>query len=175
MKRIICLAAILSLVAGSQLFAFDENRFTSLLMNFSKVAVPLSADKGKTGAMSGSKGNPGQSSDDFVWLKAEELNKQLEFMIQGIETAKGVATALAIITNLYESDKISVEVALTAIQILKLRAVFMKVFVSNGNSELEIMINILQEHEDELGKKVQAKTQFGAEVNGRINSATGKY
>lgn len=158
MKKIICLIALISVFASSQLFAFDGNKFTSLLNSFNSVAVPLAAAKGKTDVdMSGSKGGNNQSGDDFVWLKADELNKQLEFMIQGIENAKGVAKALAIIVNLYESDKITVEVAFTAVQILKLRAVFMKVFVSNGSSELEIMINILQEHENDFGKMVQSK------------------
>jgi hypothetical protein len=143
------------------------------LQRFDQVAVPLNAEmtKGK-GQMSGPKGQ--QSSDDFVWLKADELNKQLEVLIQGIETAKQVSVALAIIVNLYQSDKISVEAALTAVQILKLRAIFIKVFVTNGNAELEIMIKILQEHEDDFGKQVQAKTRANAEVNGRINNSTRK-
>jgi hypothetical protein len=50
----------------------------------------------------------------------------------------------------------------------------MKVFIANGDSELEIMINILQEHEDEYGKMVQAKTQANVAVNGRINNAVGQ-
>ncbi|MDN5278515.1 MAG: hypothetical protein PWR01_2480 [Clostridiales bacterium] len=174
MKKVICLIALLSFLTSGSLLAFDENKFTSLLEGFNQTAVPIAAGMGKTDAMSGEKGGQNQSNDDFVWLKAEELNKQLEFMIQGIESAKGVATALAIIVNLCNSDKISVEVALTAIQILKLRAVFMKVFIANGDSELEIMINILQEHEDEYGKMVQAKTQANVAVNGRINNAVGQ-
>ncbi|MFZ5952596.1 MAG: hypothetical protein ACOYXC_17980 [Candidatus Rifleibacteriota bacterium] len=174
MKKLICLIALISLIASSPLLAFDENKFTSLLKKFDQVAVPLTANMGKTDAMSGAKGNPGQANGDFVWLKAEEINKQIEFMIQGIESAKGVATALAIIVNLYNSNQISVEVALTAVQILKVRAVFMKIFVTNGQSELEIMINVLQEHEDEFGKQVAEKTQASAEINGRINNATQK-
>lgn len=173
MKKLICLLAIFSLVVSSQLLAFDENKFTALLKKFDKVAVPVSANMGKTDAMSGNKGgNSGQTNDDFVWLKADEVNKQIEFMIQGIESAKNVATALAIIVNLYNSNQISVEVAFTAIQILKLRAVFLKVFITNGQSELEVMINILQEHEDEFGKRVQAKTQANAQINGRIEHST---
>lgn len=159
MKKLICLIAVLSLLTSGQLLAFNENKFTSLLRQFNKVAVPLTANMVKTDAMSGAKGGNSQGNNDFVWLKAEEINKQIEFMIQGIESAKSVATALAIIVNLYNSNQISVEVALTAVQILKLRAVFLKVFVSNGQSELEIMINILQEHEAEFGKQVQAKTR----------------
>ncbi len=175
MKKLICLLAIFSLVACSQVLAFDENKFTALLKKFDKVAVPVTANMGKTDAMSGSKGgNPPQSNDDFVWLKADEVNKQIEFMIQGIESAKNVATALAIIINLYNSNQISVEVAFTAIQILKLRAVFLKVFITNGQSELEVMINVLQEHEDEFGKRIQEKTQASAQINGRIEHATGK-
>lgn len=174
MKKLICLIAVLSLLTSGQLLAFNENKFTSLLRQFNKVAVPLTANMGKTDAMSGAKGGNSQGNNDFVWLKAEEINKQIEFMIQGIESAKSVATALAIIVNLYNSNQISVEVALTAVQILKLRAVFLKVFVSNGQSELEIMINILQEHEAEFGKQVQAKTQANAQINGKINHATGQ-
>lgn len=174
MKKLVCLITVLSLLTAGQLLAFDENKFTSLLKKFDNAVVPLSAGMAKQDAMSGSKKGPSQGNDDFVWLKAEEINKQIEFMIQGIESAKSVATALAIIVNLYNSNQISVEVALTAVQILKVRAVFLKVFVSNGQSELEVMINILQEHEDEFGKQVQAKTQANAQINGRINHATGQ-
>ncbi len=174
MKKLICLIALISFIASSPLLAFDESKFTSLLKRLDRVAVPVTANMGKTSAMSGAKGQPGQANGDFVWLKAEEINKQIEFMIQGIETAKGVATALAIIVNLYNSNQISVEVALTAVQVLKVRAVFMKVFVTNGQSDLEVMINILQEHEDEFGKQVAQKTQASAGINGRINNATQK-
>lgn len=175
MKKTILLIAIISLVAGSQLFAFDENKFTNLLQSFDKVAVPqTAADKNnEMGLIAGSQVKGVQkkpANEDFVWLKASEINQQLELMIQGIEGAKQVATALAIIVNLYNSDKISVEVALTAVQILKLRALFLKVFVTNGNSELEVMINILQEHENEFGKRVQQNTQVEANVNGRIKA-----
>lgn len=175
MKKTILLIAVISLVAGSQLFAFNENKFTDLLQSFDKVAVPQasSGQNNEMGLIAGSKA-PGvqkkPADEDFVWLKAAEVNKQLEMMIQGIESAKQVATALAIIVNLYNSDKISVEVALTAVQILKLRALFLKVFITNGNSELEIMINVLQDHENEFSKKVQQKTQIEAGINGRIKS-----
>lgn len=182
MKKLICLIAVLSLLASSQVLAFDEYKFTSLLKKFNKTAIPVTANMGKTDpydkpSSSGFKGgqqNPSQnpSDEDVIWLRAEEINKQIEFMIQGIETAKGVATALAIIINLCENGQISVEVALSAVQILKLRAVFMKVFISNGQSDLEVMVNILQEHENELSKQVQAKTTVG--VNGRIRQVTGQ-
>ncbi len=175
MKKFLCLLILAAITIASPLMAFDEHKFTSLLQRFDEVAIPVSAGMAKGGdAMSGPKGQSGAEYDDFVWLKAEELNKQLEFMIQGIETAKQISVALAIIVNLYQGDKISVEAALTAVQILKLRAVFIKVFVSNGNSELEIMINILQEHEDELSKQAHTKTQVSGQVQGKINNAVGR-
>lgn len=174
MKKFICLLTLLSLLSAGPVLAFEENKFAALLQKFNRVAVPLAASASKTDvyqkgnpANSGQKGN--QANKDFVWLKADEVNKQIEAMIQGIESAKSVATALAIIVNLYNSNKISVEVALTAVQLLKLRAVFLKIFISNGQSELEVMINILQEHEDEFGKQVQAKTQANVGAKGKIS------
>ncbi len=157
MNKLVGLLVAGGLACGVQAMAFDEDRFRSTLESFSRVALPPvagSVEKGMPTGGSGQKGGHNQSGDDFVWLKADKINQQLELIIRGIEGAKGVATALAVITNLYNSDKISIDVALTAVQMLKLRAVFLKVFVTNGDTELEVMINILNEHEADLsGKK----------------------
>ena len=161
MNKLVGLLVAGGLACGVQAMAFDEDKFRSALESFSRVSLPPvagSVEKGMPAKGSGDKGAPAQNGKDFVWLKAEKVNQQLELLIRGIEGAKGVATALAVITNLYNSDKISVDVALTAVQLLKLRATFLKVFVTNGDTELEIMINVLNDQEAELaGKKgVQA-------------------
>lgn len=147
MNKIISMVMLMSLVCAMQVMAFEEDKFRSTLEAFNKVSVPVAAgvEKGSGDIGSGSKGNAG--NDDFVWLKADKINQQLELLVRGIENAKGVAAALAVISNLYSDGKISVDVALTAIQILKLRAVFLRVFITNGDSELEVMIHILNEHE----------------------------
>lgn len=173
MNKLVGLLVAGGLACGVQAMAFDEDKFRATLESFNKVALPPvagSVEKGSFKGSSGPKGGQSQSGDDFVWLKAEKINQQLELLIRGIEGAKGVATALAVITNLYNSDKISIDVALTAVQLLKLRATFLKVFVTNGDTELEIMINILQEHESDLaGKQAAAgQTSVGIGVKGKI-------
>lgn len=177
MNKIIGLLVAGSMVCGVQAMAFDEDRFRSTLESVNQISIPLagSFEKGSGNAASGAKGGQTQANNDFVWLKAEKVNQQLELLIRGIESAKGVATALAIIVNLYESDKITVDVAATAVQILKLRAVFLKVFITNGDTELEIMINILNEHEADFASKVSngTKTTVNIEAKGKItNPAT---
>jgi hypothetical protein len=169
MNKIICLAVMATMLFAGPLMAIDEDVFRSKLLSFNKVAIPVTAMQEK-GSWDNAKGK-GQSSNngEFPYLTAAKLNQQIEVLIKGIETAKGVATALAVITNLYQSNQISVEVALTAVQILKLRAVFMKIFVTNGNSELEIMIQVLGDHETELGKQAQAK-KANVQINGRISA-----
>lgn len=165
----VLLVAILWAVPAS---AFNEDTFREKLLSFNQVAVPVTAAMGaKQPGHELKKGKgPGNSGDNFPWLTAEKINQQLEMLIKGIEGAKGVATALAVIVNLYESNQISVEVAFTAVQILKLRALFLKVFITNGQSELEIMINILQEHESDFGKQVEAKRQVQGQAKGRIGN-----
>ncbi len=179
MKKAFGLILTITLLFSGSVFALDEDVFRSTLVKFSQVAIPVTAMKGKMGDDVYSKGGNGKggnaSQGEFPFLTAEKLNKQIEVLIQGIESAKGVATALAVIVNLYESNKISVEVAITAVQILKLRAVFLKVFLSNGSSELEIMIKVLEDNETELGKHMQAKRSVDAQVNGRINAAQSGY
>ena len=166
MKNLLLLVFIITLCSLSPAYSFDEQEFTDKLLSFNQVAIPVAAAASyqQTGKTQKGGGN------DFHWLTADKINAQLERIIQGIEGAKGVATALAVIVNLYNSDQISAEVALTAVQILKVRAMFVRVFVSNGDAEIEIMINILNEHEEEFGKKKAAnsntKVEFGA--NGKI-------
>ncbi|KAF1079468.1 MAG: hypothetical protein GQF41_4220 [Candidatus Rifleibacterium amylolyticum] len=170
MNRIIVILVLTSLIGSAPVMAFDENNFRSVLEGYSKIVTKLAelANNGnpdqsdKTG-----KGNP--SDEDFVWLKADKINAQLETMIRGIETAKGVATALAIIINLYEGGNITIDVAYASIKMLRERAVFLRVFITNGDSELEILIHILNEHESEFGKMAQANP--GKKVN---IEATGK-
>lgn len=174
MKKIIGLMILLSLVCNLQAMAFNEDKFRATLEKLNRVLMPAaSASAGEpAAAMSGKKGG-NAASDDFVWLKADKVNQQLDVLIRGIETAKGVATALAVIINLYESDKISVDVAFTAIQILKLRAVFLKVFVTNGDTELEVMIHILNEHEADFSDKVKTsagKTSVNIGAQGKIKN-----
>ncbi|PKL47006.1 MAG: hypothetical protein CVV42_14455 [Candidatus Riflebacteria bacterium HGW-Riflebacteria-2] len=171
MNKILVLLVLTSLIGSAPVMAFDENNFRSVLEGYSKIVTKLAElagngnpdQTGKTG-----KGNP--SDEEFVWLKADKINAQLESMIRGIETAKGVATALAIIINLYEGGEISVEVAYTSIKMLRERAVFLKVFISNGNAELEILIHILNEHESEFGQKAQAAAgnKVNIEASGKI-------
>lgn len=173
MNRTIAFLVLLSLVCSMPAMAFDENRFRSALEGYSKIVTTLanlgnngnSQQNGKT-----AKGNGNPADDEFVWLKADKINAQLEQMIRGIETAKGVATALAIIINLYESDKISIEVTYASIKMLKERAIFLKLFITNGDSELEILIHILNEHESEFGKKAQANAgkKVNVEASGKI-------
>lgn len=165
MKKIVGLMILLSLVCNLQAMAFNEDKFRATLVKLSRVLVPAAALSGKKG------GNA--AGDDFVWLKADKVNQQLDVLIRGIETAKGVATALAVIINLYESDKISVDVAFNAIQILKLRAVFLKVFVTNGDTELEVMIHILNEHEADFSDKMKSsagKTSVNIGAQGKIRN-----
>lgn len=165
MNKIIGLLVAGSMVCGVQAMAFDEDRFRSTLESFNQISIPVAGSCEKGPAQT-------PANDDFVWLKAEKVNQQLELLIRGIESAKGVATALAVITNLYQSDKISIDVALTAVQILKLRAVFLKVFVTNGDTELEVMINILDEHEADFNSKKAggANTSVSIEAQGKIAS-----
>jgi len=171
MNKLVGLLVAGGLACGVQAMAFDEDKFRSALESFSRVSLPPvagSVEKGMPAKGSGDKGAPAQNGKDFVWLKAEKVNQQLELLIRGIEGAKGVATALAVITNLYNSDKISVDVALTAVQLLKLRATFLKVFVTNGDTELEVMINILDEHEaDFTGKKAAAASNPRISIGAR--------
>jgi hypothetical protein len=176
MNKLVGLLVAGGLACGVQAMAFDEDRFRSTLESFNRVALPPvagSIEKGMPTGGSGPKGGQNQSNDDFVWLKADKINQQLELIIRGIEGAKGVATALAVITNLYNSDKISIDVALTAVQLLKLRATFLKVFVTNGDTELEIMINVLNDQEAELaGKKgaQAAKPRISVGARGKISN-----
>lgn len=162
---------IFSMAAGVQAMTFNEDKFRATLV---KLHRTLMSPEAAAGAENGkvAKGSPAE--DDFVWLKADKVNKQLEVMIRGIETAKGVATALAVIINLYNSDKISVDVALSAIQILKLRAVFLKVFITNGDTELEVMLHVLNEHEAEFSEKSKAvatgKTFVNIDAQGKIRN-----
>jgi hypothetical protein len=52
---------------------------------------------------------------------------------------------------------------------LRERAVFIKLFITNGNSELEILIHILNEHESEFGKKAaSARNRVNVEASGKI-------
>lgn len=175
MNKLVGLLVAGGLACGVQAMAFDEDKFRSTLESFNRLAMPPvagSVEKGPGSVGSGPKGGQTQPGDDFVWLKADKINQQLELLIRGIEGAKGVATALAVITNLYNSDKISVDVALTAVQLLKLRAVFLKVFVTNGDTELEIIINILDEHEaDFAGKKAAGgQTSVSIGASGKISN-----
>lgn len=173
MNKILIILVLSGMLCSVQAMAFDENSFRSVLEGYSKIVTKL--------ATLGTGGNPDQNAkggkgsptdDDFVWLKADKVNAQLEGMIRGIETAKGVATALAIIINLYESDKITVEVACASIKMLKDRAIFLKLFITNGNSELEIMIHILNEHESDFSQKAAAasNTSVNIEASGKINN-----
>lgn len=176
MNKLVGLLVAGGLACGVQAMAFDEDKFRSALESFSRVSLPPvagSVEKGMPAKGSGNKGAPAQNGKDFVWLKAEKVNQQLELLIRGIEGAKGVATALAVITNLYNSDKISIDVALTAVQLLKLRATFLKVFVTNGDTELEIMINVLNDQEAELaGKKgaQAANPRISVGARGKISN-----
>ncbi|MGM0601354.1 MAG: hypothetical protein ACQETH_16200, partial [Candidatus Rifleibacteriota bacterium] len=79
MKKTILLIAVISLMAGSQLFAFDENKFTNLLQSFDEVAVPQSEaqQNNEIGLIAGSRAKGVQkkpANEDFVWLKASEIN-----------------------------------------------------------------------------------------------------
>jgi len=173
MKRVIALILLLSLAAGVEAMTFNEDKFRATLVKLHRTLMTpepgAAAENGKAG-----KGTPAE--DDFVWLKADKVNKQLEVMIRGIENAKGVATALAVIINLYNSDKVSVDVALSAIQILKLRAVFLRVFITNGDTELEVMLHILNEHEAEFSEKSKAassgKTTVNVSGQGKVRNPT---
>ncbi|MBU1109571.1 MAG: hypothetical protein KKB51_23010 [Candidatus Riflebacteria bacterium] len=173
MNKIIGLMILISLVCSVQAMAFDEAKLRSVLEGYSKIVTKLATlgNNGNSGKGGDSaKGSP--ADDEFVWLKADKVNAELESMIRGIETAKGVATALAIIINLYESDSITVEVALASIKMLKDRAVFLKLFITNGNSELEIMIHILNEHEADFSQKAKdgSKTTVNIEATGKIKN-----
>lgn len=171
MKRTIAFLVLLSLIGSAPAIAFDENSFRSVLEGYSKIVTTLSNLGNNSNSQQNGKTAKGSDSDDnFVWLKADKINAQLEQMIRGIETAKGVATALAVIINLYESDKITIEVAYASIKMLRERAVFIKLFISNGDSELEILIHILNEHESEFCKKAQAGTgkKVNVEASGKI-------
>ena len=175
MKKITGLALLLALACCVPVIAFNEDKFRATLEKLQRVLIPSVEDLAANDAVAGKKGQgPAAVDDEFVWLRAEKVNKQIDVMIRGIETAKGVATALAVIVNLYESDKISVDVACSAIQILKLRAVFLKVFVTNGDTELEVMIQILNEHEADFGEKAKSsnasKTRIGIETSGKIKN-----
>lgn len=172
MKKLIAIIMFFTVAAAVPAMAFNEDKFRATLVKLHRTLMaPPAAAAGNDNVKSGDK-NPAQ--DDFVWLKAEKVNQQIEVMIRGIETAKGVATALAVIINLYNSDKISVDVALSAIQILKLRAVFLKVFITNGDTELEVMLHVLNEHEvqfSEMAKNAAAnKTTVNVEAQGKIRN-----
>jgi hypothetical protein len=163
MNRKITLMLLLALVCSSQVMAFNEDKFRATLEKLNRTLFACESEA------SASRANA--AGEDFVWLKADKINQQLETLIRGIESAKGVATALAVIVNLYQSDRISVDVALTAIQILKLRAVFLKVFITNGDSELEVMIHVLNEHEADFSEKARLaaeKTSVNVSVQGKI-------
>lgn len=173
MKKATSMVLLFALAGCMPVMAFNEDKFRATLEKLQRVLLPSGEDVATNAALAGKKGgNP--AGDDFVWLKADKVNKQLDVMIRGIETAKGVATALAVIVNLYESDRISVDVAFSAVQLLKLRAVFLKVFVTNGDTELEVMIHILNEHESDFGEKVKStaagNTKFGIETSGKIRN-----
>ncbi len=172
MNKLIAIIVVFSVAAAVPAMAFNEDKFRATLVKLHRTLMaPPAVAAGNESAKSGDK-NPAQ--DDFVWLKAEKVNQQIEVMIRGIETAKGVATALAVIINLYNSEKISVDVALSAIQILKLRAVFLKVFITNGDTELEVMLHVLNEHEaqfSEIAKNAAGnKTTVNIEAQGKIRN-----
>lgn len=171
-KRLSAFVLLIALLWAVPANAFNEDAFKEKLLSFNQVAIPIAASAvAKQPSHKPAKGKgSGNSGGNFPWLTAEKINKQLEMLIQGIESAKGIATALAVIVNLYESDQISVEVAFTAVQILKLRALFLRVFITDGQSELEIMINVLQEHESDFGKQVKGKHQDQGQVKGKIGN-----
>lgn len=173
MNKIITVLVLISMFCSVQAMAFDEAGFRSILEGYSKIVTKLASLGNNGNPDQGAKCGKGSPSDDeFVWLKADKVNAQLESMIRGIETAKGVATALAIIINLYESDQITVEVAFASIKMLKERAIFLKLFITNGNSELEILIHILNEHEADFGEKAQAAagSKVNIEASGKIKN-----
>jgi len=170
MKKTILFLMIFALVIASQAMALDKKVFRSTLIKFDKVAIPMSAMVTKgSGADSlvTKKGGNSNNHGDFPYLTAAKVNKKIELLIRGIEDVKGIATALAIITDLYQNGQISVDVAITAIDILKLRAVYLKIFVSNGNSDIEVMINILEDNKNQLAK--QKSAQVNVEVTGQTN------
>lgn len=171
MKKTIFVMIICSLLVTSQAMAFRASKLKGTLLRMNKVGIPVTRmiTKGQgADSLSGKKGAPTNNTAAFPYLTADKVNRQLEMLIKGIEDVKGIATALAIIIDLCDSDRISVDVALTAVQVLKLRAVYMKIFVSNGNSDIGIMIKVLDDNADNLEKRA-SKRKVSAEVTGSTN------
>lgn len=159
MNRTLILTVLICLLFCTPSFSneLDSEKFSQMLLEYDEALEPISV--AMSAAASGNYANSGKKGkvSNSHWLTADKINSKIEVFIQAIEGAKGIATALAVIVNLYESDEISATVALTALRILKLRAFYLRVFVTNGEAEIEIMINIINEHEGEFQKKARSR------------------
>ncbi|NLM18147.1 MAG: hypothetical protein GX221_10565 [Candidatus Riflebacteria bacterium] len=169
MKKTISLfiLVLLLLPQVSNAETFDAELFSSKLIEYEASVSAIRshirasrAPKGKYGKQSGQAGQAGQASqqkppqnDEFVWLTAEKVNKQIDVIIKGIENLKGIIIAAETILNLYESKEISVDVAITMTDMLKFKALTMKFTVKGDDAtKIDGVINILTFQSDELSK-----------------------
>lgn len=155
MKKVSTAIILVLVFVASSLFAFDEAALRNELLNYNKVIIPitLSVAAGKI------PNNPVKPPTDSEWITADSINAKLELIIKKIDDVKGIAMALSVIIDLYESEQISAEVAITIIRILKLRAFFLKLFITDGNNELELVINIITQQESDFVQKVGYQKQ----------------